>query len=149
MVRRFIGLVLMTRSPYHIHLQEQLIELEGMSRDQLARRWQDCFGVPAPALCRSTLLCQAVAWHLQTQELGGLSLVEKRQIAAGTPNTSKEASVGSRLIRVWQNQTHQVTVLESGYLYENQTWKSLSAIAKHITGTAWSGPVFFGLKKAK
>ena len=120
-----------------------------MSRDQLARRWQECFGVAAPALCRSTLLRQAVAWHLQTQELGGLSLVEKRQIAAGMPSTTKEASVGSRLIRVWQSQTHQVTVLESGYLYENQTWKSLSAIAKHITGTAWSGPVFFGLKKAK
>ena len=139
----------MARAPNHTYLQEQLAEIEGMSRDQLARRWQECFGVAAPALCRSTLLRQAVAWHLQTQELGGLSLVEKRQIAAGSPNTTKEASVGSRLIRVWQNQTHQVTVLESGYLYENKTWKSLSAIARHITGTAWSGPVFFGLKRAK
>lgn len=125
------------------------MELEGMSRDQLARRWQDCFGVPAPALSRSTLLRQAVAWHLQTKAMGGLSLVEKRKIAAGSPNTTKEASVGSRLIRVWQNQTHQVTVLNDGYLYQDKRWKSLSAIAKYITGTAWSGPVFFDLKKAK
>ncbi|QWE17154.1 DUF2924 domain-containing protein [Polynucleobacter sp. AP-Nino-20-G2] len=138
----------MTRATNSTHLQEQLMGLEGMSRDQLVRRWQDCFGVVAPALCRSTLLRQAVAWHLQTQELGGLSLVEKRQIAAGTPNTSKEASVGSRLIRVWQNQTHQVTVLNDGYLHQDKHWKSLSAIARHITGTPWSGPVFFGLKKA-
>lgn len=148
MVLRFTGSPVVTKSSMTPHLQEQLQELEGLTRDQLAVRWQECFGVSAPALSRSGLLRQAIAWHLQTQELGGLSLVEKRQIAAGSPNTTKETSVGSRLIRVWQNQTHQVTVLESGYLYENQTWKSLSAIAKHITGTAWSGPVFFGLKKA-
>ncbi|WP_062309655.1 DUF2924 domain-containing protein [Polynucleobacter sinensis] len=130
------------------HLKDQLQELESLTRDQLAVRWQQCFGVSAPALSRSMLLRQAIAWHLQTKAIGGLSLVEKRQIAAGSPNRNIQASTGSRLIRVWQNQTHQVTVLESGYLYENQTWKSLSAIAKHITGTAWSGPVFFGLKKA-
>ena len=149
MVRRFTGSPVVTKSPMSTHLKDQLQELEDLTRDQLAVRWQQCFGVSAPTLSRSTLLRQTIAWHLQTQELGGLSLVEKRQIATGSPNTTKEASVGSRLIRVWQNQTHQVTVLESGYLYENQTWKSLSAIAKHITGTAWSGPVFFGLKKAK
>ena len=149
MVRRLTGLLMTTKSLMSANIQEQLQELEGLTRDQLAVRWQQCFGASAPALSRSGLLRQAIAWHLQTKAMGGLSLVEKRQIAAGSPNTTKEASVGSRLIRVWQNQTHQVTVLESGYLYENQTWKSLSAIAKHITGTAWSGPVFFGLKKAK
>lgn len=138
-----------TKSPMTTDLQERLRELEGLTRDQLAVRWQQCFGVSAPILSRSMLLRQAIAWHLQTEAIGGLSLVEKRQIAAESPNTTKETSVGSRLIRVWQNQTHQVTVLEDGYLYENQTWKSLSAIAKHITGTAWSGPVFFGLKKGK
>lgn len=149
MAHRFTGSLLVTKSPMITHLQEQLQELEGLTRDQLAVRWQECFGVCAPALSRSGLLRQAIAWHLQTQAMGGLSLVEKRQIASGSPNITKEASVGSRLIRVWQNQTHQVTVLEDGYLYQDKHWKSLSAIAKHITGTAWSGPVFFGLKKAK
>lgn len=149
MVRRFIGSPVVTKSPMSTHLKDQLQELEGLNRDQLAVRWQQCFGVSAPTLSRSTLLRQAIAWHLQTKAMGGLSLVEKRQIATGSPNSNIQASTGSRLIRVWQNQTHQVTVLENGYLYENQTWKSLSAIAKHITGTAWSGPVFFGLKKAK
>jgi hypothetical protein len=51
------------------------------------------------------------------------------------------------LIRVWQGETHQVIVLEDGYLYADKKWRSLSAIAKAITGTHWSGPVFFGLKK--
>lgn len=128
-------------------LQEQLGELSILSRDQLAMRWQQCFGVPAPHLSRSTLLRQAIAWHLQAKVLGGLSLAEKRQIATRSPNTDMQASTGSRLVRVWQGKTHQVTVLENGYLYEDRTWKSLSAIARHITGTPWSGPVFFGLKK--
>lgn len=128
-------------------MQAQLEELKSLTRDQLAVRWKQCFGVSAPALSRSMLLRQAIAWHLQTKEMGGLSLVEKRRIAAGSTNPSLQASIGSRLVRVWQNQTHQVTVLEGGYLYQNKTWKSLSAIARQITGTSWSGPVFFGLKK--
>ena len=129
-------------------MQAQLEELKTLNREQLANRWQICFGVPAPHLCRTPLMRQAISWHLQTNALGGLSLLEKRQIQSGSSNQNTSASIGSRLIRVWQGKTHQVTVLADGYLYENQTWKSLSSIAKQITGTPWSGPVFFGLKKA-
>ena len=128
-------------------MQAQLEELKTLNREQLATRWQICFGVSAPHLCRTPLMRQAISWHLQTNALGGLSLLEKRQIQSGSSNQNTSASIGSRLIRVWQGKTHQITVLADGYLYENQTWKSLSAIAKHITGTPWSGPVFFGLKK--
>ena len=128
-------------------LQEQLGELSILNREQLANRWQQCFGVSAPHLCRTPLMRQAIAWHLQTKELGGLSLLEKRQLQSDAITPSNKPSNGSRLVRVWQGKTHQVTVLEDGYLYEDRTWKSLSAIARHITGTPWSGPVFFGLKK--
>ena len=127
--------------------QKQLSELSSLSREQLANRWLFCFGVPAPYLCRAPLMRQAIAWHLQTKALGGLSLLEKRQIQADVITISNKPSNGSRPVRVWQGKTHQVTVLENGYLYEDRTWKSLSAIARHITGTPWSGPVFFGLKK--
>lgn len=130
-------------------MSNQLQELENLSRDQLAVRWQQCFRMSAPTLSRSTLLRQAIAWHIQTQALGGLSLVEKRQIQSGNIRPATQPSIGTRLIRVWQDQTHQVTILEDGYLYQDKHWKSLSAIAKVITGTPWSGPVFFGLKKAK
>lgn len=129
-------------------MQSQLEELKLLSRAQLARRWKDCFGVPAPYLSRSEILRQAIAWHLQTKALGGLTLQEKRQIQLGASKTTTQTSSGSRLIRVWQGKTHQVTVLDGGYLYEDKTWKSLSAIARQITGTSWSGPVFFGLKKS-
>ena len=128
-------------------MQAQLAALTQLNRVELMARWQQCFGVPAPHLCRTPLMRQAIAWHLQTQELGGLSLLEKRQIQAGVFTQTNKPSVGSRLVRVWQGKTYQITVLSDSYLYEDRTWKSLSAIAKHITGTPWSGPVFFGLKK--
>ena len=128
-------------------MQAQLAALMQLNRVELMARWQQCFGVPAPHLCRTPLMRQAIAWHLQTQELGGLSLLEKRQLQSDPITPSNKPSNGSRLVRVWQGKTHQVTVLENGYLYEDRIWKSLSAIARHITGTPWSGPVFFGLKK--
>ena len=128
-------------------MQAQLAALMQLNRVELAKRWQQCFGVSAPHLCRTPLMRQAIAWHLQTQELGGLSLLEKRQLQSDAITPSNKPSNGSRLVRVWQGKTHQVTVLENGYLYEDRIWKSLSAIARHITGTPWSGPVFFGLKK--
>ncbi len=129
------------------YMQAQLAALMQLNRIELAKRWQQCFGVSAPHLCRTPLMRQAIAWHLQTQELGGLSLLEKRQLQSDAITPSNKPSNGSRLVRVWQGKTHQVTVLENGYLYEDRIWKSLSAIARHITGTPWSGPAFFGLKK--
>ena len=55
--------------------------------------------------------------------------------------------MGTRLIREWNGATYEVEVLESGYLWRGETWSSLSAIAKAITGAKWSGPRFFGLAK--
>ena len=72
-----------------------------------------------------------------------LSFLKKQS----TPPSSNIAIPGTRLIREWQGQIHQVTVLESEYDYRGRCYKSLSAIARQITGTAWSGPLFFGLRK--
>jgi hypothetical protein len=84
---------------------------------------------------------------MQAAKSGGLTAAERRQLISGMPSCSSQVHPGSRLIRVWRGETHQVTVLEDGYLYADKKWRSLSAIAKAITGTRWSGPVFFGLKK--
>lgn len=58
----------------------------------------------------------------------------------------KSLTPGTRLVREWQGKTYQVTVLKSGFEMDHQTYPSLSAVARKITGTAWSGPLFFGLK---
>ncbi|CAM3762409.1 DUF2924 domain-containing protein [Polynucleobacter brandtiae] len=128
-------------------MKAALQELQAMSRAELAKEWQVLFEVPAPHLARENILRGAIAWQIQAKAMGGLSGSEKRQLQSGKPISINQPAIGSRLIRVWKDQTHQVTVLADGYLHEDQIYKSLSAIAKAITGTAWSGPVFFGLKK--
>jgi hypothetical protein len=121
-----------------------LAELMELNRDDLIREWQTIFGCPAPGWIQENLLREAIGWQMQAAEFGGLTATERRQIRSGV---SSLVYKGSRLIRVWQGETYQVTVLADGYLYADKKWRSLSAIAKAITGTSWSGPVFFGLKK--
>ena len=123
-----------------------LSELLMMDRAALAERWQQKFGQPAPERCRAEFLRQALGWQMQAAVLGGLSASDRRRLLRGTPSNAPKLATDSHLIRVWQGDTHQVTVLEDGYWYAGKRWRSLSAIAKAITGTAWSGPVFFGIK---
>ena len=121
-----------------------LSELMALDRDELVSHWQNVFGHPAPERCREEFLRQALAWKLQSDAHGKLSGNELRSLR---DRSSSTLAVGSHLIRVWRGETHQVTVLDEGFAYSGRNWKSLSAIARAITGTAWSGPVFFGLKK--
>jgi hypothetical protein len=123
-----------------------LSELMVMDRAALAERWQQVFGHPAPARCRAEFLRQALGWQMQVAALGGLAPSDRRRLLRAAPSATPKLATGSHLIRVWQGDTHQVTVLEDGYWYAGKRWRSLSAIAKAITGTAWSGPVFFGIK---
>ncbi len=115
----------------------------------LVKEWQKTFSRPAPSGCHPSLLDKAIAWQKQANQQGGLSPAERRRLLGEVTSGAigNEPNVGTRLVRVWQGETHQVTVLADGYLYAEQRWKSLSAIARAITGTPWSGPVFFGIKK--
>ena len=115
------------------------------SKNILLKEWQRTFNRPAPLGCHSSFFDKVISWQKQSKQHGGLSAIERRQLLGETSNDN--ANIGTRLIRVWHGETHQVTVLENTYLYKDQHWKSLSAIAKAITGTPWSGPVFFGVKK--
>lgn len=124
-----------------------LAELMGLNRNALIQQWQKIFGGPAPGWIQENLLREAIGWQMQAAKSGGLTATERRQLRSGISSCSSQVHPRSRLIRVWQGETHQVTVLEDGYLYADKKWRSLSAIAEAITGTRWSGPVFFGLKK--
>ena len=84
---------------------------------------------------------------IQCQVLGGVSAKTERalkRLAAGKAPTTA-AKPGSHLIREWNGRTYQVEVTSDGYTMDGKTWRSLSAIARHITGAQWSGPRFFGL----
>lgn len=117
-----------------------------VNKKALTEAWSILFGCPPPIGCHINFLCQAVGWQTQVQSRGGLTATERKRLLSNDINKVTSAPVGSRLIRVWQGETHQVSVVKDGYQYANKTWKSLSAIAKEITGTPWSGPVFFGIK---
>ena len=121
------------------------------NKNTLLTEWQKTFGRPAPSGCHTSFLDKAIAWQKQVIKHGGLTASERRRLLGGSARTTSNnetQNIGTRLVRVWQGETHQVTVLEVGFLYKDQHWKSLSSIAKAITGTPWSGPVFFGIKKS-
>lgn len=133
-------------------MQTDLAELMALDRDALVKHWQETFGQPPPSKCGTELVRQVLGWHMQVTRLGGLGkrdLARMKQAAKGRQPSRSVPTPGSQLVRLWQGRTHQVHVLDNGYHYDGRHWKSLSAIARAITGTPWSGPVFFGLKPAK
>lgn len=133
-------------------MNPELEALIQMGRPELAAAWEQRFGCPPPFKCGTELVRQVLGWQWQADQLGGLSAQDRRRLkqsADGQGRYSAKAAPGTRLVRLWQGRNHQVMVLESGFSYGGRHWKSLSAIARAITGTPWSGPVFFGLKSGK
>jgi len=132
-------------------LAERIAAIEAMSAHERKAEWRRAFGTPAPPAFGSGLLARALAYRAQEEATGGLRKPELRRIAAiggkredGVP-ASPALKPGTWLSRTWHGETHLVIVLESGFEYRDQRYTSLSAVAKTITGAAWSGPRFFGL----
>ena len=115
--------------------------------------WQKIFGSPPPPYLSVAFMRRALAHEYQCRRHGRLHSSTRtalRKIAAGKPASAcipQVASAGSHLIREWNGRTYQVEVLTKGYRMDGKEWSSLSAIARHITGTNWSGPRFFGLTR--
>lgn len=132
-------------------LAEQIAAIEAMSARERKAEWRRVFGTPAPPAFGSGLLARALAYRAQEQATGGLGKTELRRIAAvgakreNAAITSPSLKPGTWLSRTWHGETHLVIVLENGFEYRDQRYTSLSAVAKTITGAAWSGPRFFGL----
>lgn len=131
-------------------LAHELAALETLSLAQLREKWTEvCNGRPLPRLSAG-LLRLALAWELQAKVHGGLSrqtMQRLDQLATGK-TTTRAVQPGMRLMREWNGKLHVVMIEEHGAIrWNDQTWRSLSAVARAITGTRWSGPAFFGLKK--
>ena len=130
-------------------LEHQLAALTTLSSAQLRLEWQRLLGDRVPKLSPS-LMRLALAWELQARALGGLSRATQQkldQLARGRTRTDA-AQPGMRLVREWNGKAHVVTVGENKVIrWNDKEWRSLSEVARAITGTRWSGPAFFGLKK--
>ena len=132
-------------------LDQALREITSMSRSELQDRWAKLTGRPVPRLSVA-MLRLALGYEIQARTKGGLSRTARRQLDGfgdARPRAMPLAP-GLRLVREWQGTVHVVTVDETCAIHWNgQRWKSLSEVARAITGTRWSGPAFFGLKPRK
>jgi hypothetical protein len=140
-------------------ITDQIAKLRTLSRSKLLDLWQQLYNRAAPAAIRREILVPFLAYRIQENAHGGLkpsALAELRRIAraldrnrmSNGPVVRTRIKTGTRLFRQWRGQTHEVFVTESGYEYRHVGYRSLSEIARKITGTRWSGPAFFGLKRA-
>ena len=123
--------------------------LASLDRNALVQRWTTVFKSPVPRNAHLALLQGALAWHDQVCNEGECDvrqLIRSLRRQAESPAASAVLTPGTRLLREWQGQTHHVTVLSDGFEYNGTPYRSLTAIARQITGTAWSGPLFFGLR---
>jgi hypothetical protein len=130
-----------------------LADLASAPTPALRQLYVEVLGSPAPRRARAALLRSNIAWAVQAHS-SGKKPTELRTALLKALNrqdrTKREiCKPGTRLIREWQGEVHEVTVLESGYRWRGHTYRSLSAIAEMITGAHWSGPRFFGTTKAK
>jgi hypothetical protein len=139
----------MRRAARAERLAEELEALTGLSREDVVARWLALYRGAPPRHASRSLMIRAVAYKMQERVYGGLTTSTRRSLAEKGP-TSKttappEARPGTVLLRDWHGVTHQVTVLEDGVLYGGKRHRSLSEVARLITGSRWSGPTFFGL----
>jgi hypothetical protein len=141
----------------HDRLSKQIATLPSLNKAQLLAIWAENFSKDPPENLRKELMVPVLAYRMQEREFGGLSHAARRrlhEVAASirTDRPSQERpdsapQTGTRLLRVWRGETHEVIATGSGYEYRGQTYSSLSKIAREITGTRWSGPLFFGVRK--
>jgi hypothetical protein len=140
-------------------IAQRLADLPKLSKPFLRKLWTELFkGSPPPQL-RRPLMIKILAYRLQEQTFGSLSSAVRgrlrKLVQAFECNSSHSLSTiptiksGTRLVRQWGDRVHLVNVEASGYEYQGVRYQSLSEIARLITGTRWSGPLFFGIKNQK
>jgi Protein of unknown function (DUF2924) len=138
----------------------QIAQLPSFSRQQLLDLWQELYGREAPPGIRRELMVPFLAYRMQEKAYGGLKSATRSKLLRIAHDLQKAPSKnqlilqpktkpGTRIFRQWQGKSHEVLVTESGYEYQRVHFKSLSGIAHKITGTRWSGPAFFGLKRVR
>ena len=143
---------------------KQIAELEGLSLGELRKCWRERCDSEPPAYGRAALK-RRLAYRIQELAYRGVSEATRAHLrrhleqadpemasgktthAARQQRKNATPLVGTSLLRDWQGARYEVTVLNGGFEYEGRRFRSLSAIAREITGTRWNGPAFFGLRK--
>lgn len=137
-------------------LAAAIAQLDGLGLEELRNLWRDRIGSP-PHFASTEVTRLWLAWELQAKARGGFDPATRRRLkqlcmpakgdAHSTPTASTALKPGTLLTREWGGKTHRVMVLENGFAWAGQNYRSLSEVATRISGTRWSGPRFFGLKQ--
>jgi Protein of unknown function (DUF2924) len=138
-------------------VEQRLAALPTLTKAALHDLWMHLFQSTPPSPLRRDLMIPILAYRIQGQAFGSLSARAQerlRQLSRGfekgsdlIPERSPRIRPGTRLVRQWGDCVHLVNVETSGYEYQGARYRSLSEIARLITGTRWSGPLFFGIKR--
>jgi hypothetical protein len=140
-------------------LAREVGSLSTLGSKTLKEKWRTLYGAAPPRQVSRSLMIRAIAYRIQEKSLGGLKPATRRllmQFAHDGANGSALAAApshtvkpGAMLVREWRGISHQVSVLEKGFCFRGRRYRSLSEVAREITGTRWSGPLFFGLKRSQ
>ena len=132
-----------------------LKSLGAMTRLELLKVWAKLCGTPLKFYAQKKFLVRCVAYRLQETADGGLSPSQRKQLRKLADRLSAGDTLavyagtgikpGTKLVREWHGENHEVIALVKVFVYRNKQYSSLSKIARIITGTHWSGPRFFGL----
>jgi hypothetical protein len=138
-------------------VEARIIALEALTTADLQIEWRRLYRATPPTRLSRDLLIRGVACRVQEQAHGGLSLGTKRRLrslAEGADQRGRSPAApaivlnsGTKLVREWHEHVHTVSVLDDGFEYQGERYRSLTGIARRITGVHWSGPLFFGSSK--
>jgi hypothetical protein len=140
-------------------ISTKLHELPHLPKPALLALWQELFAQPAHPSLRRNLMIPILAYRIQENAYGGLTPSTRKGLQKlsaeldqkqKTPLTlAPQLKAGTKLLRQFQGEMHEVLVADEGFEYRGKRYQSLSEIARQITGTRWSGPLFFGLKQSQ
>jgi len=138
-----------------IDIAAELVRLEALTNFELRAEWRRLHHTQPPKSLSRDLLLHGITYKIQERAFGGLSNSALRKLTVTVSETSSAekrraapstvVKPGTRLVREWNGQTHTVLVQSDGVEWRGKRYRSLSVIAREITGTHWSGPRFFGL----
>ncbi len=148
-----------SKNPSAEDLSVEIAGLTTLSREQLQAKWRELYRTEMPRKIGRDRLIRAIAYRLQENAYGGLKPATRRILAKIAADAAarrpmkvvpeRSLKSGTVLLREWHGVQHQVTVLDSAIMFQKKQYKSLSEVARKITGARWSGPLFFGLKSSQ
>jgi hypothetical protein len=140
---------MLKRSSDREAIEAEIERIRPLGLGELRALWRTTFRSSPPSGFTKDLTARFICWHIQEQAFGGLDPETAKALdryAKGTKQPDRRLKAGTVLVREYQGERHTVTAVPGGYVWRENTYASLSIIARAITGTAWNGPRFFGLR---